>query len=785
MFHNYNFFKILTILFIFYFTNSSFLKANIIQDSIDPYCQGENANEFFKDRKIKNIKIITNKKKWAKNILRTFVNFNSEDSKFERQTNPITNQNIGWFNFRIDQKLKKKFKSTVIIDFDEKVSCKFKAKIRITGDLWYHIDWNNGNPITSLHVELLDGHINSITKFKLFLPKARFGKSEIFVASLVKEIGFLAPRTFMVEAEINGIVNEFIFQEDLRKEFLENLNLKEGPILEGDERFTTALKENDSIPSLALSRIANRNFSLKGETNEEIALFAVSNLNQIYLQHHQSKISTDDLLWMNRLFVNTEKFFTDKISKNAFQTFEALMFALDAGHNLAIHNRRFYFDPIKKYFLPIYYDGKSKIMIQSNENYFGNEVGHKLEDLYTKATIDAKIGAQKAIELINGIEHNTFEKKLHKFGINLPSKDYDKLIKRVLKRLEIIKVSNPEPVEFLKTKKYFSEFNSNIVKNRRLIFVNYIKKEFSLCSFNLDKCEVKKLIEFNNSLANILAQRFIISEKNLDNSENLFVYLDKNYDSKKIQDRDVWKVSNINNEFVLKYNKDIEANIDLQNKKITINQLSSAGRAIITGDKVEGWNIVFQGSKNLINKIPKDYLSLTGCLTLLDVKLTDIKLLSTNSSCEDSISIIRVKGNIKLVQVFDSISDALDIDFSNVSINYADIKNAGNDCLDLSYGNYQMDSIYLVKCGDKAVSVGERSNAVFKKINVNYSDIGLAAKDSSNVIIEKSEIAEVQTCFSAYRKKQEYAGAIVKVLQTNCKKDQFTYQEGSKIISNL
>ena len=124
--------------------------------------------------------------------MKKFVfNFNSEDSKFERQTNPITNQNIGWFNFRIDQKLKKKFKSTVIIDFDEKVSCKFKAKIRITGDLWYHIDWNNGNPITSLHVELLDGHINSITKFKLFLPKARFGKSEIFVASLVKEIGFL------------------------------------------------------------------------------------------------------------------------------------------------------------------------------------------------------------------------------------------------------------------------------------------------------------------------------------------------------------------------------------------------------------------------------------------------------------------------------------------------------------------------------------------------------------------------------------------------------------------
>ena len=144
-----------------------------------------------------------------------------------------------------------------------------------------------------------------------------------------------------------------------------------------------------------------------------------------------------------------------------------------------------------------------------------------------------------------------------------------------------------------KTKKYFSELNSDIIKNRKLIFVNYTKKEFSLCSFNLDKCEVKKLIEFDNSLANILAQRFIISEKNLDNSENLFVYLDKNYDIEKIQDKDVWKTSNINNKFVLKYNKDIEANIDFQNKKITINQLSSAGRAIITGDEVEGWDIVF------------------------------------------------------------------------------------------------------------------------------------------------------------------------------------------------
>ena len=40
-------------------------------------------------------------------------------------------------------------------------------------------------------------------------------------------------------------------------------------------------------------------------------------------------------------------------------------------------------------------------------------------------------------------------------------------------------------------------------------------------------------------------------------------------------------------------------------------------------------------------------------------------------------------------------------------------------------------------------------------------------------------------CFSTYRKKQEFAGAIVKIKSTNCKKDKFHSQIGSSIISEL
>ena len=116
------------------------------------------------------------------------------------------------------------------------------------------------------------------------------------------------------------------------------------------------------IPSLSLSRIINKNFSLKGEVSQRTSLSAVANLNLIYLQHHQTKtLIKGSYLPSDRLYINTEKFFLDKPNKRRYQTYEALIFALDAYHSLSFDDRRFYFDPINQYFIPIYYDGKSRI----------------------------------------------------------------------------------------------------------------------------------------------------------------------------------------------------------------------------------------------------------------------------------------------------------------------------------------------------------------------------------------------------------------------------------------
>ena len=91
-------FIILIITFFIFSINNSFSKNFTISDAIKPYCNGIDAEVFLKEKKIKNIEIVTdNPRKWVKNIFRALLEFNSEESKTE---------NTQWFDFRINEKYK-------------------------------------------------------------------------------------------------------------------------------------------------------------------------------------------------------------------------------------------------------------------------------------------------------------------------------------------------------------------------------------------------------------------------------------------------------------------------------------------------------------------------------------------------------------------------------------------------------------------------------------------------------------------------------------------------------
>ena len=701
--------------------------------------------------------------------------FHSEESKTE---------DTGVYNFAISDKYKKKFKSTLIVNFEGNLSCKFRAKIRMTGDIWLHLDWKKGYPVSSIFVEILDGHINSITKFKLLLPKSRDGLNEIFVTSLFRELNFLSPRSFITSATVNGFNYQYIFQEDLNKEFLENFLMVEGPILEGDERFTT-VKDELQLPELSLARLSNGGYSQKNVTNGKIALTATSKLNQIYLQHHQNKISKNQFFYpFDKLHINSDKFFTNQKNKELFQTYEALIYALDADHSLSQDDRRFYFDPIYKYYLPIYYDGKSNILEK--------EQWHSLEFLSKGASLDAKKGAKQASNLIQKVDNKSFKNKLKKNGINLSNEDYKKVISKVLERLETIENSNPAKIKFAKIDKYFSNLNFNITENKKLIFVNYEEKVFYICTFDIQICNKKNLNENKNYLAKILGQRYKDSNKTSSlKIDYLFIDDKLNYEIGYETSEIVWNKIEINNQFYLKHNNDVKISVDNNKKEIKILQISNLGRTIISGKKIKEWKFFFNGrdetafiSDNKKNTyfLNKNYLGITGCVTLIDIEVDNISFFAEKSSCEDTVNFIRAKGKIKIIDILESEYDALDLDFSNLKIDLINISSAKNDCVDLSRGNYQIDNAYLNYCGDKAISIGEKSSPSLNKVKITKSKIGIAAKDSSSVVIEDSFISESKICFSAYRKKQEFSGAKIKVIKTNCEKKQLYEQQGSKII---
>jgi hypothetical protein len=206
------YFKIYLIIILFFSTSLSFSQENLLNTEkfLKPHCSNE--TNFQKKSILEKLEIkVDNNRNWSRNLLNLHYYFQNEKGK---------SKNKNWFeNFRIDNEYKKKFPAKILVKHNGFEPCIFNAKIRITGDLWWHIGWAKGTPVSSLHVELLNGHINNITKFKLFLPEARFNENEVFVAVFLKHLGFLSPRTFLIESKVNGFKGKYIFQEDLRKEF--------------------------------------------------------------------------------------------------------------------------------------------------------------------------------------------------------------------------------------------------------------------------------------------------------------------------------------------------------------------------------------------------------------------------------------------------------------------------------------------------------------------------------------------------------------------------------------
>ena len=304
--------------------------------------------------------------------------------KLVNKCNGKNNLKIHTSKSDILQKYKKKFNSKVIVNYNDDIKCKFKAKVRQSGDHTDHIKFENGNFIQSVDVELENGNVNGITKFKLLIPETRGAGSstvvnyedEILVTEIFRNLGFISPRTFMTDVKINENLSLMMFQEKAEKEMLEFHDRKEGPILEGDEKYKfTWLQENQNILSLkdnndkkkitreisnldgGLSKLTNVNWAIKSSMHLDISEKALTKLNKIYLKYINQY---DYIYFYNYTWHHLDNHLLANKNQNQiieWDVFTALSYSISRGHGLRPHNRKFYWNSINEFFEPIYYDG--------------------------------------------------------------------------------------------------------------------------------------------------------------------------------------------------------------------------------------------------------------------------------------------------------------------------------------------------------------------------------------------------------------------------------------------
>jgi len=749
-------------LFIFFFLFS--VNISIVEAAKVYQCNNkisENLIKTINNSQPKIIKInLNNYRKWQKNNIRIIT----ERSRI------------------IPSKYKTRFNAKIEVVFEGNLKCKFRARIRQHGDFKDHIYLKDGAIIQSLDVHLENGHINGITKFKLLIPHTR-GKAnhEVFITTLLKELNFIAPRTSLVEVKVNEKNTIMLFQEKAAKELLEYNLRREGPIFEGDERYMFPavakfpdnqlsnisigmLEELERTVKVQLAKQTNTKWNSKTNNHSRISLHSLTLLNRAFLLYsNQFKNSKNNFHYFNYNLDNKLLGVNEPKHILKLDIFNLIVFASNGWHGMVPHNRKFYWNSLENYFEPIYYDGN--VNLDQEPLY----INLPFSDYLLPAILESE-------KMIEQVELDSFKKKLNVRGLNYnKSQVIDKLniLKANLKKLTFkISSLDQDLIDNNKNQKITDEMWKNYI-NLILSFnskINIILKDPNNENFLV--CRNKPLECSSKFFTNSEIENLLESELNLNESPYQYIgeYAGVNF-LNKVRQSSYKKIKFQDSNFY--FDEDIKFVFDSEKNQFNIFQNKPGARAFFYKGMLKDLDINFHGyaeefTYELAN-YPVDQRGLTGCLSLIHLKVSNLKINSNNSSCEDTVNLINVVGTFREINIKDSFSDGLDVDFSELEIDRINIFSSRNDCADFSAGKYKLNELNLTNCGDKGLSVGEKSVLQLNEIVVENSDIGIASKDSSITKMESAYLKNLKTCVSAYNKKQEFYGGLLEAKNLKCK----------------
>jgi hypothetical protein len=660
----------------------------------------------------------------------------------------------------IKRKHKKKYKAKIKVRYAFG-SCSFTGKVRQTGDNKDHIEFTDLVTRQSLKVDLDSGNVLSATSFKLLLPSTRGGDNEIFGTLLLSQLGYIAPKTFSVNAEVNGVFLNYLFQENPKKELLERHGRREGPIFEGDESLVgdsfLKVKTDDFRvfrKHISGARLINDNWPRKSRESFLVTLRAFVFLQREMLGYEVSY--PQKKLYLNPGF--------GKKGKDNFSRFNFLMLAMGGEHGLYPNNRKFYFNSFLGSHEPIYYDGNLDLQsgLSRHLNVYGSA---DLEYFYRdidKTEIDQLKMQLRDLDLVkfskNFADHS-------RNNVDEALKISKKFLGQILANADELSDGHIKQVSMSSTKVAYHKVLDHIEKksmdnkvDQKMIVVSSIGED-AVTFFKYCRDSENKSYLCSETISSFSDFIDIMEKNEYAGDRTLLVNFDKSLEKPFLYSVTKSPVGDILHSVGSEVSYDGRARKFLKLKQQKPNDWFLLRDMVIPNLDIYLDGISAESTKS--SDIKLSNFGLTGCLNFYNVVFNGSSMTSSAGACEDSINIVASSGLIHNIDVQNAFSDAVDFDFSNLSVVKLTLVNAGNDCLDVSGGNYHIVQLLAQGCGDKGVSVGEGSDYNGTDTLISRSHVGLASKDSSITRVKKLNIIDVEFCLQAFNKKPEFYGGVI------------------------
>ena len=724
---------------------------------------------------------------------------------------------------------KRKLKGRILVTGPGKTTKSGSAEIRITGDYTDHIRIKD--VVSSLHVKLLDDHLSGIRVFKLLLPGTRFGYHEIFATTFLEELGFIAPYTRMVDINLNGYHTKMLFQEVPAKELLERYSLREAPIIEGDERqYYRNVIHGGGRHVCCTGRLDNGKWLVQGsESRELIVANALSSFTEVVMRGdedqqntHHHKFTLEDTSYDElTLFLtathgqsaHNRKLYYDPM----YDRLRPIYYDGDPellGTHIIRPERLS--EEVREKIVEDEFIEKVMAEFKRRAGPLDEETVTALETLEGRSFVRQATLVQMLQQLVAtvkafdpektvGVRRSESEQSFHNQRLPAPMKKFnalspylfvsrdpsngqalmcvvhpsvtskalinytfdttreftcnpidDKTFHEALKGNRSVKSAEPPYRLFIHTpgtvyingvtatSQASSEFQQQVATSDKVKLVGFGSSGIYDAVTNAFAVRRNKSKQKRYKFAELEAPRIV----NVDANSTHFIFFDSTG------------------------SKNTHSSLELRLSRTG----HDIGRVVLIGDASELKSLTVVGIETPAHAQPADAPELfddrllTGCVTFLDAKVSNLSIEASNLHCEDMVNFVRTTGNVRRLQLTDGSFDGLDVDFSRLDFEDVVIEAAGNDCADFSAGHYSIRNLRASSCKDKGISVGEMSTVQVERAFIDDAIIGIASKDGSKTIVERAYMKNVKNCFSAYRKKQEFDGGKITYhsLEGNC-----------------